>query len=150
MQGFFEFSLMRVRHDIDQKILSELFYEYLNVEEDFIRQLFTQVKHNWAAPLSMTALSEENALFVLDYERATEIIRNTPHRPSAYVLPSQDAPPGQIMRRPARYMHDVHNTAASLIRHNIAGRWIHRNASICCSRHTSTDWSSSGEFARAG
>ncbi|MBW1847983.1 MAG: (Fe-S)-binding protein, partial [Deltaproteobacteria bacterium] len=28
MAGFFEFSLMRVRNDIDQKVLSELFYEY--------------------------------------------------------------------------------------------------------------------------
>jgi len=34
MAGFFEFSLMRVRDDIDQKALSELFYQYLNVEED--------------------------------------------------------------------------------------------------------------------
>ncbi|MBC8442157.1 MAG: hypothetical protein H8D87_21025 [Deltaproteobacteria bacterium] len=36
MAGFFEFSMMRVRHDIDQKVLGELFYQYLNVEEDFI------------------------------------------------------------------------------------------------------------------
>mgnify|MGYP000682883424 CR=1 FL=1 len=42
MAGFFEFSLMRVRDDIDQKVLSELFYQYMNVEEDFIRELFTR------------------------------------------------------------------------------------------------------------
>ena len=42
MAGFFEFSLMRVRDDIDQKLLSELFYQYLNVEDDFIRELFTR------------------------------------------------------------------------------------------------------------
>ncbi len=41
MAGFFEFSMMRVRHDIDQKVLSELFYQYLNVEEDFVKNLFT-------------------------------------------------------------------------------------------------------------
>src|SRR5512138_1157579 len=40
MAGFFEFSLMRVRTDIDQQALSELFYQYLNVEEDFISALF--------------------------------------------------------------------------------------------------------------
>ena len=39
MAGFFEFSLMRVRTDIDQKLLSELFHQYINVEEDFIREL---------------------------------------------------------------------------------------------------------------
>ena len=41
MAGFFEFSLMRIRDDIDQKAISELFHEYLNVEEDFVRDLFT-------------------------------------------------------------------------------------------------------------
>ena len=30
MAGFFEFSLMRLRDDIDQKALSELFYQYMN------------------------------------------------------------------------------------------------------------------------
>ena len=40
MAGFFEFSLMRVRGDVDQKLLSELFYQYINVEEDFIKSLF--------------------------------------------------------------------------------------------------------------
>jgi hypothetical protein len=42
MAGFFEFSLMRVRDDVDQKVLSELFYQYLNVEEAFIRDLFVR------------------------------------------------------------------------------------------------------------
>ena len=42
MAGFFEFSLMRIRDDIDQKVLSELFYQYMNVEEDFIKGLFCE------------------------------------------------------------------------------------------------------------
>jgi hypothetical protein len=41
MAGFFEFSMMRLRGDIDQKVLGELFYQYMNVEEEFIRALFT-------------------------------------------------------------------------------------------------------------
>ena len=40
MAGFFEFSLMRVRDDIDQKVLSELYHQYINVEYDFIKNLF--------------------------------------------------------------------------------------------------------------
>ena len=76
MAGFFEFSMMRLRTDIDQKILAELFYQYLNVEEDFIRELFT----NGETQLGRTfvhepVLSFENALTVLDYERAGEVIR---------------------------------------------------------------------------
>ena len=40
MAGFIEFSLMRLRDDIDQHLLAELYYQYLNVEEDFVRALF--------------------------------------------------------------------------------------------------------------
>ena len=43
---------MRVRTDIDQKLLSELYYQYLNVEEDFIKDLFSVAKQNWGEFLS--------------------------------------------------------------------------------------------------
>ncbi|MBL7205427.1 MAG: hypothetical protein ISS63_14050 [Desulfobacteraceae bacterium] len=76
MAGFFEFSLMRVRDDIDQKLLSELFYQYLNVEEDFIRELFTRGETQLGRVfVHEPVLSNENALHVLDYERATEVIK---------------------------------------------------------------------------
>jgi len=80
MAGFFEFSLMRVRNDIDQKALSELFYQYLNVEEDFIRELFTRGETQLGRVfVNEPALSCDNALHVLDYERATEIIETATH-----------------------------------------------------------------------
>jgi ferredoxin len=76
MAGFFEFSMMRVRDDVDQKALAELFYQYLNVEEDFVRALFdggqTQLGRTF---VSETALSADNALHVLDFERASEVVR---------------------------------------------------------------------------
>ena len=40
MAGFFEFSMMRLRGDVDQKVLGELYYQYMNVEDEFIRALF--------------------------------------------------------------------------------------------------------------
>ena len=46
MAGFFEFSMMRLRGDIDQKLLGELFYQYMNVEEDFIKQLLCGVRRS--------------------------------------------------------------------------------------------------------
>lgn len=52
MAGFFEFSLMRIRTDLDQKLLSQLFYQYLNVEEDFVRICLLR-KPSWAASLSV-------------------------------------------------------------------------------------------------
>jgi ferredoxin len=80
MAGFFEFSLMRVRSDIDQKALSELFYQYLNVEEDFVRTLFTEGETRLGRTfINEPALSAENSLHVLDYERATEVIKTATH-----------------------------------------------------------------------
>ncbi len=80
MAGFFEFSMMRVRGDIEQKLLSELFYQYLNVEEDFIRELFTVGETQLGRTfINEPALSEENALHVLDYERASEVIKTASH-----------------------------------------------------------------------
>ena len=81
MAGFFEFSLMRIRNDLDQKVLSELFHEYINVEEDFIKALFTQGQTQLGRTfVQEPALSRENALQVLDYERASEVIKKATHR----------------------------------------------------------------------
>jgi len=80
MAGFFEFSLMRTRGDIDQKTLSELYYQYMNVEEDFIRELMatgeTQLGRTF---IHEPILTNEDALHVLDYERATEVIKTASH-----------------------------------------------------------------------
>jgi hypothetical protein len=80
MAGFFEFSMMRVRDDVDQKVLSELFYQYLNVEEDFVRDLFTRGETQLGRTfVHEPALSTDNALHVLDYERATTVVRSATH-----------------------------------------------------------------------
>jgi len=81
MAGFFEFSLMRTRGDIDQKALSELFHQYLNVEEEFIRALFTHGETQLGRVfVNEPALSADNAVHVLDYERASEVIATAAHR----------------------------------------------------------------------
>ena len=76
MAGFFEFSMMRYRKDIDQKVLAELLYQYLNVEEDFIKNLFlrgdTQLGRIF---VNEGVLTNENALHVLDYERASDVVK---------------------------------------------------------------------------
>ena len=81
MAGFFEFSMMRMRGDIDQKVLGELFYQYLNVEEEFIRNLFVRGETQLGRVfVHEPVLTNENALHVLDYERASEVIRTASHR----------------------------------------------------------------------
>ena len=76
MAGFFEFSMMRVRGDVDQKRLAGLYYEYLNVEEDFIKDLFvrgeTQIGRAFVRERSVPP---ELSLAVLDHERSSHVIR---------------------------------------------------------------------------
>lgn len=80
MAGFFEFSMMRLRDDIDQKKLAELFYQYLNVEEDFITNLFTRGDTQLGRTfVNETALSAENTIHVLDYERTSNVIETASH-----------------------------------------------------------------------
>ena len=81
MAGFFEFSMMRLRDDIDQKALAELFYQYMNVEEDFIKHLFTDGETQLGRTfVHEPVLTNDNALHVLDYERASEVIKTASHR----------------------------------------------------------------------
>jgi len=80
MAGFFEFSMMRIRDDVDQKALGELFYQYLNVEEDFVKNLFTDGETQLGRTfVQEPVLTNENALHVLDYERASEVIKTATH-----------------------------------------------------------------------
>ena len=122
MAGFFEFSMMRVREDIDQKVLAELFYEYMNVEEDFIRDLFTQGETQLGRTfVHEPALSDQNALHVLDYERATEVIKTASHRGIGicycrHKMEHKD----QACDAPQDICMTFNNTAASLTRYGHA------------------------------
>jgi Na+-translocating ferredoxin:NAD+ oxidoreductase RNF subunit RnfB len=81
MAGFFEFSMMRVRGDLDQKVLSELFYQYITVEEEFVKDLFTTGETKLGRTfVQEAALPTDNTLEVLDYERASEVIKTAKHR----------------------------------------------------------------------
>jgi len=122
MAGFFEFSLMRVRDDIDQKVLSELFHEYINVEEDFIRALFTQGQTQLGRTfVHEPALSKKNALYVLDYERATEIIKRATHRSVGICYCRHKMHHlGRACNAPQEICMTFNTTAASLIKHGYA------------------------------
>ncbi|MGB5422256.1 MAG: 4Fe-4S dicluster domain-containing protein, partial [Desulfobacterales bacterium] len=122
MAGFFEFSLMRVRDDIDQKLLSELFFQYLNVEEDFIRELFTRGETQLGrAFVHEPVLSSENALFVLDYERASEVIKGASCRGiSICYCRHKMMHVGRACEAPLNICMTFNTTAESLIRHGHA------------------------------
>jgi formate hydrogenlyase subunit 6/NADH:ubiquinone oxidoreductase subunit I len=122
MAGFFEFSMMRIRTDIDQKVLAELFYQYLNVEEDFIKQLFTGgITQPGRTFVNETALSEANKLEVLDYEKASEVIRTASHRAVGICYCRHKMEHlGKACDAPMEICLTFNNVAASLIKHNIA------------------------------
>ncbi len=122
MAGFFEFSLMRVRKDIDQKYLSELYYEYMNVEEDFIKDLFTKGETQLGRTfVQESALSNENALFVLDYERASEVINTASHIGVGLCYCRHKMEHlGRACDAPRDICMTFNNVAASLTRHGSA------------------------------
>lgn len=121
MAGFFEFSMMRVRKDLDQKKLAELFYQYLNVEEDFVRALFTEGETRLGRVfVHEPAVPEDLSVHVLDYERSSAIIKNASHisistcycrHKMAHLHRACDGPMDICMT--------FNQTGASLIRHGI-------------------------------
>lgn len=80
MAGFFEFALMRTGGNLDQKVLSQLLHQYLNVESDFMKELFwgTETKMGRAF-VQERVLNDENSIDILDYEKASHIIKNAKH-----------------------------------------------------------------------
>ncbi|MGE4273698.1 MAG: 4Fe-4S dicluster domain-containing protein [Desulfitobacterium sp.] len=80
MAGFIEFALMRTRGDIDQKYLSELYYQYMNVEEDFVKDLFFATETRLGRVyVQEPVLTNDNTIHILDYERASHIIEEATH-----------------------------------------------------------------------
>jgi ferredoxin len=122
MAGFFEFSLMRINPDIDQKELGKLFYQYINVEEDFVRKLFARGGTSLGRILvHEPAIPAAEVSQVLDYERASEIIRSASHiavglcycrHKMTHMNRACSAPLDNCMT--------LNRAASSLIRHGIA------------------------------
>ena len=122
MAGFFEFSLMRVRTDIDQKVLAELFYQYLNVEEDFVRDLFVEGETKMTKVfVNEDALVKSQELFILDYERASTMIKQASHLGvgMCYCRHKMEHM-GKACDAPMEICMTLGNVAASLIRHGHA------------------------------
>jgi ferredoxin len=122
MAGFFEFSMMRIREDVDQKLLAALFYEYLNVEEDFIRELFTHGETELGRVfVHETAMPEELSLQVMDYERASEVVRTASHRAlGVCYCRHKMMHMGRACDAPMNNCMTFNNVADSLVRHGIA------------------------------
>ena len=122
MAGFFEFSMMRIRNDINQKLLSELMYEYINVEDDFIRSLFLQGETRIGRVfVNEPALDDSCELHVLDYERASEVIRTATHIGiSVCYCRHKMHHVGRACKAPLEICMTFNTSAASLVKHGFA------------------------------
>ena len=121
MAGFLEFSLMRVRNDIDQKILAELIHQYLNIEEEFVRELFafggTPIGRVF---VNENALTPDDTLQVLDFERASDVIKTADHIGVGICYCRHKMQHiGKACDAPIDICLTFNSTAASLIKHNI-------------------------------
>ncbi len=120
MAGFFEFSMMRVRDDIDQKQLAQLYHQYCTVEDDFFRHMF----EGGETQLGRIFINEQvipPGVVVLDYERAANVIQTASHigislcycrHKKQLVSEACDAPLDICMT--------LNDTAQGLIRHGYA------------------------------
>lgn len=80
MAGFFEFALMRTGGHLDQKVLSQLFHQYLNVEDDFMKELFYGSETKMGRVfVQERVLNNDNSIDILDYEKASHIIKSAKH-----------------------------------------------------------------------
>ena len=124
MAGFFEFSLMRTRKDIDQKLLSELFYQYLNVEEDFVKDLFIGSETLLGRTfVQEEVLSKDNLISILDYEKASHIIKTASHIGiSMCYCRHKMEHLGKACNAPKDICMTFNNVAKSLIKHDYARR----------------------------
>jgi ferredoxin len=122
MAGFFEFSMMRLRGDLDQKALAELFHQYLDVEEDFVKALFGQGETRLGRVfVHEGVLSGESALHVMDYERASEVIRTAkPMGVGLCYCRHKMAHLGRACDNPLEICMTFNTAAASLIKHGHA------------------------------
>jgi ferredoxin len=113
---------MRLRGDVDQKLLAQLYYQYITVEEDFIKALFTRGETQLGRTfVNEEVLSNGNALHVLDYERASEVVKTASHRGIGlcYCRHKMEHA-GHACDAPLDICMTFNTTAGSLIRHGYA------------------------------
>lgn len=124
MAGFFEFSMMRTRNDLDQKLLSELFYQYLNTEEDFIKDLFLGSETRLGRIfVQEEVLSKDNLVSILNYEKASYIIETASSIGiSMCYCRHKMEHLGKACDAPMDICMSFNNVAKSLIRYNYARR----------------------------
>ena len=122
MAGFFEFSMMRARDDIDQKSLARLLFQYINLEKDFAHALFARGRTQLGRIfVNETQVEEAYRLQILAHESAAQVIRSASHigLSRCYCRHKMEHV-GLACDAPQNICLTLNITAASLVRHGHA------------------------------
>ena len=121
MAGFFEFSLMRTDGKFNRKILSELYYQYINVEKDFGLEVLSIDPCIARTFIHEDTLQKEDQMIILDYERASKVIENATHCSvgTCYCRHKMEHM-GKACKMPQQVCLTFNNAARSLSDHGIA------------------------------
>ncbi len=121
MAGFFEFALMRTDGRFDRQVLSELFYHYINEEDDFVAKALMQKTPIARALVQERSIQIKDQSEVLDYERATHIINSASHITvgTCYCRHKMEHL-GKVCQAPQDVCLTFNAAAESLIKHKIA------------------------------
>jgi len=121
MPGFFEFSTMRTDGRFNRKLLSELFHQYMNVEDGFTNQVFALDPSIARTFIQEVSLDDEAKSVILDYEKASKVIENA----SAIAVGTcycrhKMEHMGKACNQPQDVCFSFNNPAKSLAKHGIA------------------------------
>ena len=124
MAGFFEFSMMRTGGKPDREALGRLYYEYLNEEEDFVKELFTGTETNMVrAFANESVVSTDDTVAILDFEKASHYIKTSEHMGvSMCYCRHKMSHAGEVCDAPMDICMTFGVVADSLIRHGHARR----------------------------
>jgi ferredoxin len=120
MAGFFEFSMMRTRDDVDQTLLAELYEQYCTVEGEFMESLVATGETQLGRIYVNEPVLQPEA-HVLDYERASHVIRSAAHIGiSRCYCRFKKEEVGDVCEAPQDICMTFGTSAGALIRHGFA------------------------------
>ena len=119
--GFFEFTFMRTRDDMPMAELARLFEEYFTQDDRFTRSVFQGQTQVGRRLVYEEALPEETHVEILDWERASQIIR-TASTTGVSLCPCRHelSHLGEACDRPQLVCLSLNYAADSLIRNGMA------------------------------
>jgi Fe-S-cluster-containing hydrogenase component 2 len=119
--GLFEFSLMRIRDEVPQGELARLFERYIDEEKPFFRSLFRGPTQFGRSLVREEALPDHDHTEILDWERASEVIRSaTAAAISLCACRHKASHLGSACDRPQKVCLSLNFAAESLVRNGMA------------------------------